>query len=235
MASCRVLLQAVPGSIRLELVIRHPSDELQEVGPRRVMAPRMNGISLMLVRQIVEQHGGTVEVEHEAGQPGIEIVLPASTSEPLEAEASAIEPEPLASLRHVAGLRVLVVDDDSDAREMCVTALTRYGATVTTAASASEALAILSARELDVLIADITMPGEDGFELLRRIRTSPSPAIARMPAAALTAWSRSEDRRRVVSAGFQIHLTKPIDPLALADAIGSLWNGHRSVRSSRVS
>jgi CheY-like chemotaxis protein len=126
------------------------------------------------------------------------------------------------------GVRVLVVDDDADARETCVASLSRCGARVKTASSVTEALAALETAETDVLIADIMMPGEDGYELLRRIRNSPSPAIARMPAAALTACSRFEDRRQIADAGFQLHLTKPIDPLALADAIGSLWASHRS-------
>jgi CheY-like chemotaxis protein len=220
-----VLLQGAPGSARLEFVPRHPSGSRPEPGERTAIARRTNGISLMLVRQIIEHHGGVTEVDGEAGRPSLEIVLPLSAERPAEIDDAPAAPCP--GLAQVRGLRVLVVDDDTDAREACGAALTRYGARVTTASSASEALALLDTTETDVLIADIMMPGEDGFELLRRIRTSPSAAIARMPAAALTACSRFEDRLQIAEAGFELHLTKPVDPLALADAIGSLWESHR--------
>jgi len=227
-----VLLQAMPSSIRIEFVVRHPSDSGLETGEKRGLAPRVNGIPLMLVRQIVEQHGGSLELECESGRPSIEISLP-TLVDSAQADASVETPTPTpVHLPHLAGLRVLVVDDDSDARDMCMAALVRHGACVTTAGSTSEALAIVNSTELDVLVTDIMMPGEDGYALLQHIRASPSTAVAHMPAAALTACSRSEDRWRVVNAGFQLHLTKPIDPPALAEAIGALWSdyGPRQMR-----
>jgi CheY-like chemotaxis protein len=116
----------------------------------------------------------------------------------------------------LSGVRVLLVDDEADARELLAEVLQQYGAVVTTVASADEALQALRSLRPTVLISDIGMPGEDGHSLIRRVRALPPEAGGRTPAAALTAFARSEDGRRSLAAGFLRHATKPIQPAALA-------------------
>jgi CheY-like chemotaxis protein len=116
---------------------------------------------------------------------------------------------------------VLVVDDEADARVMMAQALEMCGAEVAVAEGASEALAILARDTMDVLLADIAMPGEDGYSLIRSIRASCLPA-ASIPAAAVTAHARDDERRRALEAGFQLHLVKPLEPDQLAHAVRRL-------------
>ena len=226
-----VLIQEELDSIRIEFLARHPSDVRPETRGRHAFAPRINGIPLLLVRQIVEHHGGSLDLQYQGGRPSIGITFPALNEEATEVEVPATprrRPAP-GYVPSLAGLRVLVVDDDVDARDMCMASLTRYGAIVTTAGSTPEALALLNAGDVDVdlVITDIMMPGEDGYELVRRLRALPSATRAQTPAVALTACSRSEDRSRIANAGFQLHLTKPIDPPALAEAVGELWSARQ--------
>jgi CheY-like chemotaxis protein len=125
----------------------------------------------------------------------------------------------------LAGLRVLVVDDDHDSRHVLTEHLQSAGAMVLTAASASEALDVLNREPVDVLLADIAMPGEDGYSLIRKLR-SLEVAAASVPAAALTAFAREEDRQQAFRAGFQLHLAKPVDAGSLIAAVVTLgrWN-----------
>jgi CheY-like chemotaxis protein len=118
-------------------------------------------------------------------------------------------------------IRVLVVDDDRESREVVAANLTSRQATVTTADSAAQALELLQREHVDVLLADIAMPGEDGYSLIRKIRAG-KPETASVPAAALTALARDEDRRQALDAGFQLHLAKPVDPSSLVAAVASL-------------
>jgi CheY-like chemotaxis protein len=120
------------------------------------------------------------------------------------------------------GTRVLVVDDDEAGRDVVAMHLQARHATVATAASASEALAILEHDRFDVLLVDIAMPEHDGYELIRTVRALPRPEIAHVPAAALTAFARDEDQKKSYESGFQLHLTKPIDPAVLVEAVASL-------------
>src|SRR6185295_15350965 len=106
------------------------------------------------------------------------------------------------------GVRVLLVDDEPDAREVMAAALESCGATVTSTSSALEAFETLARTEIDLLLSDIAMPGEDGCELIRRIRSLPSSRLAALPAAAVTAYARDDERGRALAAGFQMHLTK---------------------------
>jgi CheY-like chemotaxis protein len=119
------------------------------------------------------------------------------------------------------GLRVLVVEDDADARFLIEDALQSYGATVTTVSSVREALAFLESFPVDVLLSDIGMAGEDGFSLIERLR-SRSDRLGRLPAAAVTAYASNEDRRRALAAGYQEHVPKPVAPAALAAVVQSL-------------
>ncbi len=133
--------------------------------------------------------------------------------------AIARRPAPRISLD---GARVLVVDDDDGSRDVVAAYLESRAAKVVGAASASQAVEILQRELFDVLLIDIAMPGYDGWELIRTIRSMPLPDRAGIPAAALTAFARAEDRRKSLESGFQLHLTKPIDGASLAEAVASL-------------
>jgi CheY-like chemotaxis protein len=117
---------------------------------------------------------------------------------------------------------VLVVDDDDASREVVVVCLEGREATVLTASSAPQALAILERDHIDVLLADIAMPGQDGYELIRRVRTMSAPRVASIPAAALTAFARREDRDKALRAGFQEHLAKPISVTSVVETVANL-------------
>ena len=118
--------------------------------------------------------------------------------------------------------------NDREAR-MVGAILRHYGAKVIVATSVSTALVVLRREPVDVLIADLGMPVEDGYDLIRHVRTSETPKIAGMPAAALTAYTTEEDRERVLAAGFQFHLAKPVDPAVLVATVERLRNEHQSV------
>ncbi|MGH7358721.1 MAG: response regulator, partial [Candidatus Rokuibacteriota bacterium] len=138
---------------------------------------------------------------------------------PIErAAARAVAPE----LPSIAGVRVLVVDDELSARQVATAILRRGGAVVLTAASAEEAMQILGTLRPDVLVSDIEMPGEDGYAFIRRIRGLDASEGGKTPAIALTAYGRMEDRLRALSAGYSMHVPKPVDPVELAAIIASL-------------
>jgi CheY-like chemotaxis protein len=120
------------------------------------------------------------------------------------------------------GRRVLVIDDDDDSRELLAELLAEAGAEVRTASDADTALAELAAFAPHVLVCDVSMPGEDGYALMRRIRALPQDRGGSVRAATFTAYARAEDRARAVSAGFDLHLTKPADAVALTKALASL-------------
>jgi CheY-like chemotaxis protein len=119
-------------------------------------------------------------------------------------------------------VHVLVVDDEPDTRDLLSLILSGCDAVVRTSASAEEALSLLDDFVPDVLVSDIGMPGEDGYDLLRRVRARPADRGGRVPAVALTAYSRAEDRIRAFQAGFQIHVAKPVEPAELVMAINNL-------------
>jgi PAS domain S-box-containing protein len=187
------------------------------------------GLGLAIVRHLVEVHGGTVQAESEGEGKGarFRVHLPVRQVQPQPDEtpalsADGIHPEPPAPIEPtaLAGIRVLVVDDDADARELVRVMLGNYGAEVIQAASADEALELISRQPPDVLVSDIGLPNEDGYALLRRMRGLPQ--TARLPALALTAYASSADQRRAVEAGFQRHVSKPVEPAELARAVASL-------------
>src|SRR5206468_9803437 len=126
------------------------------------------------------------------------------------------------SLPSLAGVHVLVVDDEREAREAIGALVERCGARVTTVGSAAAALAALDATPPDVILCDIGMPEEDGYVFIRELRARPREHGGAIPAAALTAYARDEDRDRVLSAGFQAHLTKPLEALDLTVAVADL-------------
>jgi CheY-like chemotaxis protein len=120
------------------------------------------------------------------------------------------------------GLRILVVDDDADTRDMVSAILKSQGAQVDVAGSAADALAALPGARPDILVSDVEMPGQDGYELIRKVRRLSAEAGGKVPAAALTAYARPEDRMRALMAGFQIHVPKPVQPAELVAVVASL-------------
>jgi len=118
---------------------------------------------------------------------------------------------------------VLVVDDDQESRDVVAAYLTQHGAGVLTADSAANAFDLLVQQRFDVLLADIGMPGEDGYTLIRRVRSSMQAHVAAIPAVALTAFTRDEDRQKALLGGFQFHLGKPVDEELLVGTVARLW------------
>jgi PAS domain S-box-containing protein len=185
------------------------------------------GLGLALVKYLVELHGGTIEATSAGEGQGatFKVMLPirAVATPPEEAGGA---PATVESSEELAGVRVLVVDDHEDARELLETALTQYGANVVTAGSAAEAYDLITTsptRERpDVLVTDLGMPVEDGYSLIRRVREWERERDFYTPAIALSAYGRIEDRVRTLKAGFQMHLAKPVDPSDLAIVIENL-------------
>ncbi|HET9468796.1 MAG TPA: ATP-binding protein [Vicinamibacterales bacterium] len=176
------------------------------------------GLGLALVRQIVELHGGSVEAASAGANRGstFTVRLPLASGQ-FVAPSRPSEPVTL------KGIHVLVVDDNEDGREMLMTALREYGAIVHAAANSAQALALLEEHLApDLLISDIGMPETDGYEFMRRVRTSANAATRLLPAIAVTAYANPEDRIRATVAGYQAHFPKPVDAALLAASIASL-------------
>ncbi len=183
------------------------------------------GLGLFIARHLVEAQGGTIHVASEGRDRGatftvrLKAVTGAGAAAPPEVKTAVDDGEGRPAL---TGIRVLLVDDEADSREMMASALETCGATVVSAASANEAITALSETPVDVLLSDIAMPDKDGYELIREIRSISTFRIATMPAAAVTACVRDDDRQRALAAGFQMHLAKPVHPAALARAVATL-------------
>lgn len=192
------------------------------------------GLGLAIVRHLVELHGGAVWVESAGENEGSTFTVRFPTmiaaelqAEPLiETQAAESVMESRDRKRVLRGFRVLVVDDEFDARALVTTMLERCGAQVLAVSSTREALDSIEKWKPDVLIADIGMPIEDGYSLIRKVRALPSDRGGQTPALALTAYARTEDRIRTLSEGYQMHLAKPVDRLELATIVSSLC--HRS-------
>jgi PAS domain S-box-containing protein len=185
------------------------------------------GLGLALAKYLVELHGGTIEAASSGENQGasFKVTLPVrAVATPIgEAEGA---PVMVKSSGELAGVRALVVDDEDDARELLKAALNHYGADVIAVSSAAEAYTLITStppQELsDVMVADIGMPDEDGYSLIRRVREWERARGAYIPAVALTAYGRAEDRMRALKAGFQMHVAKPVDPDELTIVITSL-------------
>jgi len=200
------------------------------------------GLGLTLVRELIELHGGTVRAESAGRDKGAKftIVLPipallmkAEEAEPAHPSSKPPKvktlppspaPEERSSPSHqlLNGMSVLVVDDEADAREALVGLLERYGAEVRSAASVVEAMAALQVALPHVLVSDIGMPGQDGYELIRRIRLLPADAGGLLPLLAVSAYATDEHRKKVIRTGFQGHLEKPVAAAELVTAVARL-------------
>jgi PAS domain S-box-containing protein len=178
------------------------------------------GLGLAIVRHLVDVHGGHVHVESEGVGKGATFTITLPVRAGLAREDS-IPPASVAGLP-LSGLRVLVVDDDSDARDLLEQTLASAGAEVRLTGEAREALDVLVDFKPDVLVSDIGLPMVDGYQLMRRIRELDDSRGGRTPAIAVTAYTRGDDARRAFLAGFQMHLGKPIDPDALVAMVANL-------------
>ncbi|HYY51906.1 MAG TPA: response regulator [Myxococcales bacterium] len=186
------------------------------------------GLGLAIVRHLVEVHGGTVRAESEGEGQGarftvlmpVRAVLPEAESEAARSSAEPVARRgpPVSAETLLEGIDVLVVDDEIDARELVAAVLGKCGATVRGASTVDEAIARIRERRPNVVLSDIGLPGDDGYELIRRVREI-DPAI---PAAALTAYATPQDRRRAIEAGFQAHIAKPVEPSDLGLLVASL-------------
>jgi CheY-like chemotaxis protein len=193
------------------------------------------GLGLAIVKQLAELHGGEVTAVSDGPGTGslfvVKLPLGASDADTLRARGLDAVDRSGAENRDVAGLRVLVVDDDADVRELLERLLAERGVEVTTAASAPDALGLLEGQRPDVIISDIGMPDMDGYEFIRRVRARNRDGEP-LPAAALTAFAGEHDQDRVIAAGYQAHLAKPVNATQLFRVLWYLASGQRLHQSS---
>jgi len=186
------------------------------------------GLGLAIVRHLVELHGGRVRAESEGAGRGATFTVRL----PIHAQPSAdIVPAKVVSLKAVlprasqatlANIHVLVLDDEEDMRDLISMILEHAGARVTRVATVAAALAAITADRPDVAVSDLAMPGEDGYTFVRRVRASADDRTRILPLVAMTAYARAEDRHRVLAAGFQRHVCKPIEPIELVEALAEI-------------
>ncbi|HEX8140462.1 MAG TPA: PAS domain S-box protein [Pyrinomonadaceae bacterium] len=187
------------------------------------------GLGLSIVRHLVEMHGGSVRAESAGEGRGatFTVMLPVMAAQVIQTDAA---PSPQALADSVAvdcvpalnDVRILIVDDERDARVLLTAIIAQCGAQVMTASSVQEALRMLSTFKPHLLVSDIGMPEEDGYSLIRKVRALSAEEGGKIPAIALTAYAREEDRMRVLLAGFQVHVAKPVNPAELIAVVGGL-------------
>jgi hypothetical protein len=182
------------------------------------------GLGLAIVRKVVEMHGGKVQAESPGEELGatftVELPLLVRSEQVRHEENKSLDCEPESSL--LSDTQVLVVDDEPDIRDLVSFILQDYGVQVTAVSSAQEALQALSESIPDVLISDIGMPKTDGYMLMREVRSRSPQEGGRVPAIALTAYAGEMNQQQALAAGFQMHISKPVDPDVLVKAIVDL-------------
>ncbi len=189
------------------------------------------GLGLSIVKHLVELHGGSVRVKSAGEGQGatfivalpISVVLTGDTHESPRNSFSDVDVSSI-ELPSLARVRALVVDDQQDARILICRLIEEYGGRCVLAESGAEALRMLGEEDVNILVSDIGMPDFDGYELIRRIRTMHDSRLRNIPAIALTAYARADDRQRALLAGFQMHVSKPVEPRELIAGIASLLN-----------
>jgi len=204
----------------------HVFDRFRQATDADARARAGLGLGLTIVRYIVEAHGGSVTADSAGVGLGTTFICKFPLAGAEQEAVPAVESQQ-PQLAHSAepslrGIKVLVVDDDEDARDVLRAALNRYGAEVTTATGAPQALDTLASEKIDVLVSDINMPGMDGYELIRRVRAMKPEQGGRIPAIALTAYARAEDRMRALQSGYQTHVPKPVEPAELEVVVAML-------------
>ncbi len=199
----------------------HVFDRFRQQDPASTRKHGGLGLGLSIVRHLVELHGGTITARSDGAGLGATFVVGVPVAGMVADHAGTISQSTTLDLCSLEGIRVLVVDNEADARGLIGAILESCGAEVVAVASAAEALEEIRRQRPDVLLSDIAMPGEDGYALIRKVRrldTDDPP----LPAAALTAYATAGDRAQALVAGYQTHLAKPIEPAELTAVVASL-------------
>ncbi len=210
----------------------HVFDRFRQADQRTTRQHGGMGLGLAIVKNLVELHGGSVNAASPGKDQGatFTVRLPLVPVYQVDPEGGKVYPaaRDLMPLTEgddrLDGLKILVVDDEPDTRELLKTGLENCGALVTVACSVAKALDAIRTEQPDVLISDIGMPGEDGYDLIRRLRSLSSERGGKIPAIALTAYARVEDRLQALRAGYQMHVPKPVELAELVAVAASLVN-----------
>jgi CheY-like chemotaxis protein len=202
----------------------HVFDRFQQADSSSSRTHSGLGLGLAIARHLAELHGGTIAAASDGLGRGASftLTLPRTTVIAMKPQAERADPGVSGHAGKLRGMAILVIDDEPDAREMLVSLLQVCGASVAEASSAAEALGLLARVRPDVLLSDLGMPGEDGFSLIRKVRALPDAEGGSTPAIAVSGYASSEDRKHALTAGFQVHLAKPVSVTTLIAVIRTL-------------